>query len=42
VTAAAISTDSIPPPNGWTIGVDILDKTTTTSPLGYVNLISPQ
>jgi predicted permease len=42
VTAAAISTDSTPPRNGWTIGVDILGKTTTDSPLGYVNLISPQ
>ena len=42
VTAAAISTDSTPPRNGWTIGVDIQGKDTANSPLGYVNLISPQ
>jgi len=42
VTAAAISTDSTPPRNGWIMGVDILGKPTTNPPLGSVNLISPQ
>ncbi len=41
VTAAAISTDAIPPQNGWTIGFDVLGKPANNTIIS-ANLVSPQ
>jgi predicted permease len=42
VTAAAISTDSTPPRNGWNIGFELPVKFPSNPPMGSANLISPE